>query len=219
MRQKQQQAQAIQTAERVPYSPETAFATLANAKQLCQLQLRGLRVDLEALKKLQGYHTKADYKRQLIPKYLDYIDRYLASNWQHPNEVLVYLVIWHFDTNQLAKGLALAEIAIQQQQPMPEHFRRRDMATFVCDEVLQKVERQIDGADALYIQTLAYIETGQWDVVREVKARFFKLAAIQAEEKNQLETALAYFEKAHGCWEKIQVKTKLEKLRKKLTNH
>ncbi|WP_027710037.1 phage terminase small subunit [Zooshikella ganghwensis] len=217
MRQKQRQADAIQMAERVPYSPETAFATLANAKQLCQLQLRGLRVDLGELKKLQGYQAKADYKRQLIPKYQDYIQRYLASGWEHPNEVLVYVVIWLFDTNQLFDALELATIAIQQQQPMPETFRRREMATFVCDEVLKALDHRIEDSETIFDWVLEYLLNGTWDVIKEVKARFYKIAASKFEANNQLDDALVFYEKAHETWEKVQVKTKLEKLRNKLT--
>ncbi|WP_027710014.1 phage terminase small subunit [Zooshikella ganghwensis] len=216
MRQRQREAQE-EKAEHMPFSPDSAFASLANAKKFCQLQLCSLRLDLAQIGKLKNYPEKAEFKRTLIDKYQYYLDGYLASGLEHPNEILVYMVIWHFDTNQLFIAYKLAKMAIQQNQPMPETFKRRDVTTFACDEVLRAMERKIEHSDIIFNLVLEDLQNGTWDVIPEIKARYFKIAGTRAEENNQLDDALLYFEKAHNTWEKIGVKTRLDKLRNKLT--
>ncbi|WP_163831867.1 phage terminase small subunit [Spartinivicinus ruber] len=201
----------------MPYSAENAFATVENAKQLCQVQLRALRGDLAILSDMRNRPDKVAYKREtLIPKYQDYIDRYIESGLQHPNEVFSYFVVWHFDTGELETAFTLALIAIDQQQPMPDRFKRRDVVTFVCDEILRALDFRVDQAETIFQQALSLIETDAWAVIPEIKAKFFKVAGTQAEMNKAIETAVAYYEKADACWGKAQVKTKLDKLRKQL---
>ncbi|WP_259639918.1 phage terminase small subunit, partial [Pseudomonas syringae] len=45
---------------------------------------------------------------ELLPKYLDYVQRYRDSELNFQNSVLVYVLIWLFDTEQFTQGLELA---------------------------------------------------------------------------------------------------------------
>jgi hypothetical protein len=93
--------------------------------------------DLQRLSDIKGLAGRQALKREeLLPKYQDFIQRYMDSGLVMPNRVLVQVMVWLFDTEQFEDGLALADFAIGQGQEMPERFKRRDVQTFVADAVI-----------------------------------------------------------------------------------
>lgn len=133
-------AAAAVAAASLAYSPGEALSSPANARKHLALMEASLDQDLARLSDMSGRNAaRQDLKRdELLPKYDDYIQRYLESGLVFPNRVLVHVVIWLFDTAQLDDALALADIAIEQKQVMPEDFKRRDIQTFVADAVYER---------------------------------------------------------------------------------
>ncbi|MEA9343120.1 phage terminase small subunit, partial [Pseudomonas aeruginosa] len=68
--------------------------------------------DLERISAINSREERQRLKRdELLPKYLDYVQRYRAAGLSYPNPVLVQVLVWLFDTVQFEAGLELALFA------------------------------------------------------------------------------------------------------------
>ena len=135
-------AVAVVGAKAMAYSPETALSSPANAKKHLQLQMDALNVDLERISSIDNHELRRQIKRdELLPKYLDYVQRYRDSELSFPNPVMMQVLVWLFDTAQFGAGLELANFAMSQGQELPERFKR-NVQTFVADEVIDWAEAE-----------------------------------------------------------------------------
>lgn len=95
------------------YSADTALSSPANARKHLKLMEDALAGDLERISAINSREQRQLLKRdELLPKYLDYVQRYRDSELNFQNSVLVYVLIWLFDTEQFTQGLELADFAI-----------------------------------------------------------------------------------------------------------
>ncbi|MPT01622.1 MAG: hypothetical protein E2581_24495 [Pseudomonas sp.] len=124
------------------YSPAAALTSPANAQKHYKLMEDALLVDLERLSGINSLEQRQVIKRdELLPKYLEYVRRYRESGLNFPNQVLMYVVVWLFDTAQFEQGLELAGFAMSQDQKLPARFDR-DVPTFIADEVIAWAESE-----------------------------------------------------------------------------
>ncbi|WP_095155750.1 phage terminase small subunit [Pseudomonas sp. Irchel 3E13] len=213
---------AATAADALPYSPGEALNSPANARKHLALLEASLDQDLARLSDMSGRTAaRQDLKRdELLPKYQDYIDRYLAAGLVYPNRVLVQVMIWLFDTAQLDDALALADIAIEQKQVMPEGFKRRDIQTFVADAICEWAydEYRAGRSPEPYLSDLVHRVDGEWQVPEQIPAKYHKLIgirAIEAEPKDWA-TALLHLERATKLYPKVGVDTRIDNCRKAL---
>lgn len=212
---------AAAVTDALPYSPGEALNSPANARKHLALMEVALDQDLERISAIPGRATRQDLKRdELLPKYQDYIDRYLAAGLVYPNRVLVQVMVWLFDTAQLDDALALADIAIEQKQQMPERFKRRDIQTFVADAICEWAydEYKAGRSPEPYLSDLVHRVDGEWQLPEQIPAKYHKLIgirAIEAEPKDWA-TALLHLERATALYPKIGVDTRVENCRKAL---
>lgn len=213
---------AATAAAATAYSPNEALSSPANARKHLALMEASLDQDLARLSDMSGRNAaRQDLKRdELLPKYDDYVQRYLQSGLVFPNRVLVQVMIWLFDTAQLDDALALADIAIEQQQAMPEGFKRRDIQTFVADAVLEWAEQEYQQrrSPEPYLSDLVHRVDGEWSVPEQVQAKYYKLIGIRAMEAQPKEwaQALMHLERANELYPKCGVGTRIENCRKAL---
>lgn len=147
------------------YSPAEALSSPANAKKHLLLMEASLDQDLQRLSDIKGLAGRQALKREeLLPKYQDFIQRYMDSGLVMPNRVLVQVMVWLFDTEQFEDGLALADFAIEQGQEMPERFKRRDVQTFVADAVIDwaYAEYNAQRSPEPYLSNLLPRVDGEW---------------------------------------------------------
>jgi len=180
-----------------------------------------LEQDLSALHDLVDVSKKIELKKTaLIPKWTPIVDEYIRSGAHHKFEPLVFLAVWMLDAEKLPEALAYADYAIAQQQPMPDRFKR-DLSTFMAAGIHDWAQRQYKAghsAEPYFSQIIDRIENKQWIVTDSIVLGFiYKLAAMFAEEANDLEKAEQFYLKCvdanpegHG------VKTKFSSLLKKL---
>lgn len=215
-------AAAAVAAASLAYSPGEALSSPANARKHLALMEASLDQDLARLSDMSGRNAaRQDLKRdELLPKYDDYIQRYLESGLVFPNRVLVHVVIWLFDTAQLDDALALADIAIEQKQVMPEDFKRRDIQTFVADAVYEWAydEYKAGRSPEPYLSDLVHRVDGEWDVPEQVQAKYHKLIGIRAMEAEPKEwaTAVMHLERANELYPKCGVGVRIDNCRKAL---
>ncbi|AIS15514.1 terminase [Pseudomonas chlororaphis subsp. aurantiaca] len=203
----------------LPYSPGEALSSPANARKHLALMEVALDQDLDRLSAIQGLATRQDLKRnELLPKYQEYVQRYVESDQVFANRVLVQVMVWLFDTAQFSDALELADIAIAQGQQMPERFKRRDIQTFVADAICEWAydEYKANRSPEPYLSDLLPRVDGEWQLTEQIPAKYHKLIGIRAQEAKEWATALKHLERAQQLYSKVGVDTRIENCRKAL---
>ncbi|WP_395599146.1 phage terminase small subunit [Pseudomonas sp. A1437] len=199
------------------YSPAEALSSPANAKKHLLLMEASLDQDLQRLSDIKGLARRQALKREeLLPKYQDFIQRYMDSGPVMPNRVLVQVMVWLFDTEQFEDGLALADFAIGQGQEMPERFKRRDVQTFVADAVIDwaYAEYNAQRSPEPYLSDLLPRVDGEWELTEQIPSKYHKLIGMRAMEAEQWETALQHLERSTELYAKAGNETRIAKCRK-----
>lgn len=210
---------AVIAADAAPlaYSPAEALSSPANAKKHLLLMEASLDQDLQRLSDIKGLAGRQALKREeLLPKYQDFIQRYMDSGLVMPNRVLVQVMVWLFDTEQFEDGLALADFAIGQGQEMPERFKRRDVQTFVADAVIDwaYAEYNAQRSPEPYLSDLLPRVDGEWELTEQIPSKYHKLIGMRAMEAEQWETALQHLERSTELYAKAGNETRIAKCRK-----
>ncbi|WP_433736428.1 phage terminase small subunit [Pseudomonas putida] len=222
-----------------PYTSATALAGPANAQKHLALMNAALAEDCGRLSELNSLEARQRLKRdELLPKYLEYVQRYRDSGLNHPNLVLMQVMVWLFDTEQFEPALELADFAIEQGQAMPERFRR-DIPTFVGDTVVEWAEAQHKAQrnPQPYLSQLLLRVDGHWpghrdprdgdprelpppaaswELFEKIPARYHKLLGILAMEDKRWANACAHFYRANELYPEIGVKTRMDDASKAL---
>jgi hypothetical protein len=207
---------AVATVE--PYNSSTALASPANAQKHLKLMEGALAIDLERLSEMNNLASRQQLKRdELLPKYMDYVERYRDSGLNHPNLVLMQVMVWLFDTEQFELGLEVAMFAIEQGQPMPERFKR-DIPTFVGDAVIEwaENEQKCGRSPEPYLSDMLPFVDGEWDLTEQIPAKYHKLIGIRALDAKDWAKAITHFERATELHAGAGVGTRLEGARKAL---
>lgn len=194
------------------YTPGTALAGPANAQKHLALMTTALAEDCARLSDLNNMGERQRLKREeLLPKYLDYVQRYRESGLNHPNPVLMQVLVWLFDTEQFEAGLEQADFAMQQRQAMPERFKR-DIPTFVADAMIDwaEAEQEAKRSPEPYLSQLLPRVDGEWQLFERIPARYHKLLGILAMDQKQWAQAITHFERAVALYPGIGVKTRQE---------
>jgi hypothetical protein len=201
------------------YTPDDALSSPANARKHLLLQEAALDVDLARLSALKNLASKQTLKRdELLPKYQDYVQRYCESGLNFPNRVVVQVMVWLFDTSQFEDALELADFLIEQDQQMPERFKRRDIQTFVADAVIDwaYAEYNATRSPEPYLSDLLPRVDGEWDLTEQIPSKYHKLIGMRAQDAQQWETAIKHLERSTVLYAKAGNETRLEKCRKAL---
>lgn len=205
-------------AEAVVYSSATALSSPANGKKHLKLMEDALAQDLERVSAINSRELRQQLKRdELLPKYLDYVQRYRDSGLSFPNSVVMQVLVWLFDTVQFEAGLDLANFAMEQNQPMPERFKR-DVPTFVADAVIEwaEAEQKAGRSPEPYVSDLLPRVDGEWELTEQIPAKYHKLLGIRALDAREWTKAIAHFERATELHAAAGVGTRLEGARKAL---
>lgn len=202
----------------VAYSPAAALTSPANAQKHYKLMEDALLVDLERLSSFNSLEQRQLIKRdELLPKYLEYVGRYRESGLSFPNQVLMYVVIWLFDTAQFEQGFEWADFAMSQGQALPERFNR-DIPTFVADELIEWAEAEYKAGRSPepYVSDLLPRVDGEWSLFERIPARYHKQLGLLAMDRKDWSSAVVHFERAEALYESIGVGTRLAGARKEL---
>lgn len=215
-----------------PYTAAEALSSPANARKHLALMEAALAQDLERISAINSREARQQLKRdELLPKYLDYVQRYRDSGLVYSNTVVVQVLVWLFDTVQFEAGLDLALFCIEQDQALPERFRR-DIPTFVADEVIDwaEAEQKAGRSPEPYLsQLLPFVDgtwaaaanpddplPAPWTLFERIPARVHKLLGLLAMDREEWATTIAHFQRAETLYPEIGVKTRREAAEKAL---
>lgn len=224
---KLQQIKAAQLAEAAktginPYdtsaAPVLSGAGQARVGTLGHYQA-AMEIDLIKIANQRDLIDKARVKQTVLPTYLGFVDDYMQSGDNYPNDVAVQVMIWLLDTLEIEKGLNLALHLVKQGQKMPTKFDR-DMMTFLCDFFYDWANEELkaDRGASPYLDVLiATAENDKWDVHPLCLGKLFAMLAKHKERAGDYTEALSLCEKAETINpEKAGVKGLKERLQKKL---
>jgi len=200
-----------------PYTAANALSSPANAQKHLKLMESALAVDLERISQIDSREQRQLLKRdELLPKYLEYVQRYRDSGLNYANPVLMYVLVWLFDTVQFEQGLELATFAMEQGQKLPEGFDR-NIQTFVADEVIDwaEAEHKAGRSPEPYVSNLLPL-VDEWKLFERIPARYRKLLGVLAMEREEWAVAIDYFQQAETLYPEIGVKTRREACEKAL---
>ena len=161
--------------------------------------------------------TERDQMRKtLVDRYMGHVEAYLEIEGEYANPVLAHMVMWLLDLGRIGEGLELGVVAVKQNQQTPKQIKR-DMATFVADEVLKWCQKEYDlGKSCAPYFECSFKLLDEWTVPDVVNMRYNKLAGKIANDDGQLEDAVKYLEAAiqfETPNHKAQVTTLLNKVR------
>lgn len=207
---------------KTPLDRHNQELVLQNNHKTYGLMRASLEEDLRALSEVKSTEKRAEMKRAMLPKYADYVRAYCNATAEHPtashaNDVLVQNMIWRFDVDDISEALELANACIRDGQHMPERFSRRDIETFAADTLFDWASAQAKekhSPSPYFDRVLVDIETGAWDVIDEIRAKYQRLAGELAHDSGQLKKAETHLIAASKLG--AQVKTRLTKVQTEL---
>lgn len=171
-------------------------------------------------------HLKAAYpddhaarneaKRAVLDKYRDYLQSWMDDGQTSQNEVLVFNVIWAWDTGDYDWFMPLAEYAVQTQQTIS--WTKRNLPTLLADSIVQAAADAFKADDRSLEAVFwwAFERVFAWPLSAKdiISAHFYKLAAQLQEREGELALALAYYQQADALKGDIGVKGKIKDLEK-----
>jgi len=200
-----------------PYTAANALSSPANAQKHLKLMEASLAADLERISQIDSHEQRRVLKRdELLPKYLEYVQRYRDSGLNYANPVLMYVLVWLFDTAQFEQGLELATFAMAQDQKLPFD---RNIPTFVADELIvwAEAEHKAGRSPEPYVSNLLPLVDGEWKLFERIPARYHKLLGLLAMEHEEWAPAVEHFKRAEALYPEIGVKTRREACEKSLS--
>lgn len=185
----------------------------------------------QQLRNTQSMEARAAQKATLLPEYGPYLDGLVEAGASAQDDVLVTLMLWHFDCAHIARALTLARVAIDSKMAMPEQHRR-NLATVVVEETADLLLAG-KGAETPE-EALAHIDkaatlTDGADMPDAVRAKLLKaegraLRAVEFEEGQTAEAiarderALAVMRRAVELDKNVGVKKDIEQLERAIKN-
>ncbi|MEI8244363.1 MAG: phage terminase small subunit [Lentisphaerota bacterium] len=217
---------------------EKTIQTLTSDKARFELLLTALENDCNRISALPKGGARTELKRELLKTWLPVINAYLAGDQVYQNIALTQVLVWCFDIGDINEALRLADAAIEQQQPMPERYKR-NVKTYVADAILDwcrdqqarttggdipgnarpgsagnKTADATPGAIEPYFSRM-YEQAMSWPIHDDIKLKYVRLAALQAKSAGDLEKSLELCEQAEKIdSRKAQVKTLKTELNK-----
>lgn len=188
-----------------------------------ELMQAALFEDYRRLKATQSMERKAEIKREILPKYADYVSGVLESGQGAQDDVLMRVMLWRIDAGDIAGAVAIARYALKHGLNPPDQFAR-STASIIAEEVAEQALKLLDAesTDVLaLLKQLIDVEglTRQADMHDQVRAKLYKALGYAQRATSQLHEAQTSLERALELNERIGVKKDLERLERELKQH
>ena len=190
-----------------------------------------LKTDVDKIRAMPSLAERNDYKRDhFLPKWLPYVDSYIQNGENYPNLTLAYCLVYCFDVGAFEKALALTEVAIKQQQALPDNFSSSP-AAFASSFILEWAERcaQVGQSFEPYFSQILRKVVTEWTLHEVIQAKWLKFTAqalittadgkvlpAQIYEPHRLMLAQCLLERAFTLNPKSGVKSLLERIQMRL---
>ncbi|MEL7896050.1 phage terminase small subunit [Vreelandella neptunia] len=185
-----------------------------------ELMQAALFEDYRLLKSTQSMERKAEIKREILPKYAEYITGVLEAGQGAQDDVLMRVMLWRIDAGDLAGAIAIAKYAIKHSLTPPDQFER-GTAAIIAEEVADQALKQLDEEEADTTALLVHLIdvellTRDADMHDQIRAKLHKALGYACRATGQLEDAQVNLERALALNDRIGVKKDLERLEREL---
>jgi hypothetical protein len=166
----------------------------------------------------------------VLPKWLPVAERYLSEGKIYQNPILVWCIVWLFDTQQIDQALDWAEIAIEQNQNTPKNWSMK-LPGFVAREMFDWVETTAASGHSVepYFSRVFELVKNKWRLYESDKAEWYKFAglyllrdeegkprATAVEDVEVLKQAQELLTQAQNIYGKVGVKTMLTNIEQRI---
>ncbi|MDO5058790.1 MAG: phage terminase small subunit [Neisseria sp.] len=209
---------------------ETARAALQNSglaalEPYQKLQL-AMAKDKQLLKAIKGLPDKAVAKRDMLPKYRNWLDEVMAAGTPDPHDtVFATAVLWLIDSGALDEAMPYVHFAITHNIQAADDYQR-SLPDLLIEETASRIEAgstitlaNIEKTAALVTQTDPETGLHVLNLYDQVRAKYLKAAGEWHEEQHggtHEHRALVLYEKALSYNDRAGVKKRIEALKKKL---
>ncbi|MEX0738183.1 MAG: phage terminase small subunit [Pseudohongiella sp.] len=177
--------------------------------------------DSRRLHDIESIERKIEAKREMLPNYEGYVKGVLEAGTGQQDDVLMTLMVWYLDTGDLARGLDIAEYAVEHGLETPDRYQRKT-ANLVAEEVADfalKLDEDAENKEEI----LAQVERteagfGEADMHDQVKAKLFKALGYLQRDTGRKQEAVDSLKRALELNDKVGVKKDIERLEKELKN-
>lgn len=165
---------------------------------------------------IQSKEAKAEYKRNILPDYLDWINGVMQAGTGRQDDVLMMWLIWATDCGEYELALKIGEYALFHDLALPEGFNRTT-ATAIAEEFADAASKAATLNQEFDLDFLLKANeiTQHSDMPDESRARLLKELGLQQKESNP-EQALINLTRALSLNQNVGVKGEIKALRKKL---
>lgn len=167
--------------------------------------------DWEQLSGIQSRSKKDELKTELLPHYQPYIDGTLSAGVGEQNDMLLKLMVWSLDTQNLITATNIAEFALLNGMVMPEPFTR-DVATVFAEQFSDELLKRDATTDADLVQRAIDITSGH-DMPDQVRAKLYRVLGDSLKTDHAAD-AIGAYEKALKLDPAAGCKTDLAQLKK-----
>lgn len=180
-----------------------------------------LAADQRRLEAIQSHQARVEVKRPFFQEdsedsYMPYIHGVLDADTGEQDDVLMWCMIWSYDTEEYELSQRIAEYALDNGLRMPSKFSR-GLAPWLAESYAKVVLESGDEEPATqYALELAEV-LQDYDMHDEVRSKLYKAAAIICEQTNPAD-ALEFYKSALKFNPKAAVKQKIKLLEKEFQN-
>ncbi|MDR7101475.1 phage terminase small subunit [Croceicoccus sp. BE223] len=136
-----------------------------------QLLLAALGLDLNRLRQIESIERKVEAKRDMIGRYLPWVDGALDGDTGAQDEIVVTMLIWLIDLACWPTALDVARYVLKHDLRLPERYARRP-ATLIAEEFAEAGLRP-GAIDLEYLQAVQDLTAGE-DMHDQVRAKLHK---------------------------------------------
>lgn len=179
MREFQARMRALQSLEQAQTNNDQLATAVQQQGENYDILAIALTNDINRIRALPTLAQRAELKRtEFLPKWLPFVDKYLADGKVYQNDYFIYCIIYLFDVGEFEQALALADKAIAQNQAMPNQFNS-NLPTFVADQIYKWAEKTAETGQSVepYFSQVLHKVATQWQLHEVVTAKWLKLAA------------------------------------------
>lgn len=146
-----------------------------------QLLLATLQIDMNRLRQIQSTERKIEAKREMIGKYLPWVEGALAAETPAQDEIVGNMAVWAIDIADWPLAERLATHVITHSLALPERFKRAP-ATVIAEQVAEAGLLPTPVIDRAWLQRFAALVEPH-DIFDQVRAKLAKAIglALQAE--------------------------------------
>jgi len=182
----------------------------ASGYELVLMRLAG---DMRTLKGVHSFERKAEIKRGMLPEYAPWVSGVLAEGRGAQDAVLMTVMVWKLDANDIAGALEIARYALKYGLAMPSHLNR-PTGYFLAEDVAIAAERLHTAGEpvavSLLLETMALTESA--DMPDKVRAKLHKITGLVLRDEGAALQALEHLKRAMQLDRLAGVKKDIERL-------